>query len=281
MSAPQLGPRRVVRFRDRGRRQHGRLDQRPVFSAWSRASASASTASSVTSRYWPPIIPSVASVEDAGHGRRPVGEREPERLGQERVAREDRDVLAVRDVRARASAAQVVVVQGREIVVDEAERVHELERAGGREQLLGIAAERLAGREAEHGPDPLAAAEERVADRLGEPAQLLGQRESGQPLLDERAELVRRCIALGRLAPEAIHLVLHLARQLGHRREPRDGVLGVLDLLELAERGVELREQLLELLPVDHRPQPSMPPADHASEDPVHELGGASEACRR
>ena len=65
-----------------------------------------------------------------------VGEREPQRLGEERVAGEERDALAERDVRARPSAPLVVVVQRRQVVVDERERVHELERGGGRKRIL-------------------------------------------------------------------------------------------------------------------------------------------------
>ena len=92
------------------------------------------------SRYWPPIIPSVASASsraDPGVG---YDEREPERLGEQRVAGEERDALAERDVRARPAAALVVVVERRQVVVDERERVHELERRGGRQRRLGLGA---------------------------------------------------------------------------------------------------------------------------------------------
>ena len=77
---------------------------------------------------------------------------------------------------ARLAAAQVVVVERRQVVVDEAEGVHELERAPGRQELGRVAPERLAGREAEHRPDPLAAAEQRVAQRLLEPPELVRRR---------------------------------------------------------------------------------------------------------
>ena len=60
-------------------------------------------------------------------GRR-IAEREPERLDEQGVAREQRDPLAERDVRARPAAALVVVVERRQVVVDEREGVHELER---------------------------------------------------------------------------------------------------------------------------------------------------------
>ena len=60
-------------------------------------------------------------------------EDEPERLGVEAVAGEDRDVLAVLDVAGRPAAAQVVVVHRRQVVVDEAVGVDELEGGGERE----------------------------------------------------------------------------------------------------------------------------------------------------
>jgi hypothetical protein len=44
-------------------------------------------------------------------------------------------------VGARLSAAEIVVVQGGQVVVDEAERVHELERARYGKQLLGLTSE--------------------------------------------------------------------------------------------------------------------------------------------
>ena len=56
--------------------------------------------------------------------------------------------------------------------MDERERVHELERERRRERVLDRAARRLGRREAEHRPDPLAAAAERVAHRLLEPPEL-------------------------------------------------------------------------------------------------------------
>ena len=129
--------------------------------------------------------------EDARHVGRRIGERERERLREQRVAGEDRDVLAERDVRARPAAAQVVVVERGQVVVHEAERVHELDRERGRDELVERTPERLAGREAEHRPDPLAAAEQRVAQRLLEPAQLLRDGQRAELLLDERAQLVR------------------------------------------------------------------------------------------
>ena len=80
--------------------------------------------------YWPPTMPltpvAAASSQTAASRLRGVAgllvEDEPERLGVEAVAGEDGDVLAVLDVAGRAAAAQLVVVHGRQVVVDEASR---------------------------------------------------------------------------------------------------------------------------------------------------------------
>ena len=176
-----------------------------------------------------------------------VGERLAERLGQKRVSGQNRDVLAEPDVRARPPAPEVVVVERRQIVVDEAEGVDELERAGGGQELARLAAERLAGREAEHRPDPLTAGEERVAERVVERAQLLRERQLREAGLDELAKLVRVRI-VGRLAAEPVDLPLHVAGELGHRGQLVDRVLRVVGRLELRERLVQLSKELLQAL---------------------------------
>ena len=66
-------------------------------------------------------------------------EDELERLGVEAVAGEDGDVLAELDVAGGPAAAQVVVVHRREVVVDEAVGVDELERGGEREDARRVA----------------------------------------------------------------------------------------------------------------------------------------------
>ena len=121
-----------------------------------------------------------------------VHEREPDRLGEKRVALEDRDRLAERDVRARAAAANVVVVERGKVVVHERERVHELERGRCRQSLLDVPSGGLRDRETEHGADPLAARLERVADGLFEPTELGRVRKRREVLLDGLAQLVRR-----------------------------------------------------------------------------------------
>ena len=160
----------------------------PVFS---RCSAARSAVSPVTSRYWPPIIAERRLRELAADQRRRVGQREPERLREQRVAGEQRGRLAERDVRGRAAAALVVVVERRQVVVDERERVHELDRCRRRQHVLGGGARRLADRERDHGADALAARLERIAERLLEAAELRRERQLAEVPLDERAQLVR------------------------------------------------------------------------------------------
>ena len=101
---------------------------------------------SVTSTYWPPTIPStpVARGELARAQRRRVrrallalGE-EPDRLGEEPVAGEDRHVLAVLDVRGRPPAAQLVVVHRGQVVVDQRVGVDQLDRGGGGQHRSGV-----------------------------------------------------------------------------------------------------------------------------------------------
>ena len=174
---PERAPRALIRVRHAGGPQpepdRGLEAALPVFRRWS---ISRSASSPVMSRYCPPIMPKRRVDELARDPRIVVREREPKRLGEERVPGEQRDALAERDVRARASAPLGVVVHGREVVVDERERVHELERDCGRKRVLELAACRLGDREAEHRPDALSARLERVAKRLLEAAELGSRR---------------------------------------------------------------------------------------------------------
>ena len=94
-----------------------------------------------------------------------VAEREVERLREQRVTGEQRHALAERDVQARPAPPLVVVVHRREVVVDEREGVHELEPERGRKSALDGASRGLRRGEADHRPDPLAAASEGVPDR--------------------------------------------------------------------------------------------------------------------
>src|SRR5215218_2656542 len=91
----------------------------------------------------------------------------------------------------RAATPLVVVVERREVVVDEREGVDELERRRGRQGALHVASGRLGGGEAEHRPNPLAAALERIAHGLAEPSELAWQLEAVDVVLDVMPKLVR------------------------------------------------------------------------------------------
>ena len=94
------------------------------------------------------------------------------------------------DVRARAAAAEVVVVERRKIVVDEGERVHELDRRSSRKRALDLPSGSLGDGQAEDGPDPLSARLERVPQNGLEAAELFRQWKPHEVLLDDVAELV-------------------------------------------------------------------------------------------
>ena len=98
-----------------------------------------------------------------------LGERQPQRLGEQAVAGEDRHVLAERHVAGGLAAAQVVVVHGRQVVVDERVGVDHLDRRRERQHVLGVAPERLGRGQGQHRPDALAARQQRVAHGLHQP----------------------------------------------------------------------------------------------------------------
>src|SRR5206468_8244869 len=85
----------------------------------------------------------------------------------------------------------LVVVHRRQVVVDERERVDELDRQRRRHHLLGRRAERLADRERDNRTHALAADLERVAHRRRLAVQLRPEVEPLERLLDERFQLVR------------------------------------------------------------------------------------------
>src|SRR5687767_12807683 len=68
--------------------------------------------------------------------------------------------------------------------------MHELQRARGRQELARVPSERLACRQAEHGPNPFASAEQRVAQRLLEPAEVGRKRQLTEELVRKAAQLV-------------------------------------------------------------------------------------------
>ncbi len=117
---------------------------------------------------------------------------EPERLGEERIAGEHGRAFAVRRPDARLPAPFLVVVEPGQVVVDEREVVHELDRERRRHHLVERHAERLADRERDDGPHALAAhLHEPVARRLRLPVQLVPEIEPLELVLGERLQLVR------------------------------------------------------------------------------------------
>ena len=117
-------------------------------------------------------------------------EREADRLDGERVAREDRRRLAVGRPHAWLPSALLVVVERRQVVVNERERMHELDGGRGREHPLEIGADRLGARQAEDRTHALAA--ERVAVGLDERAENRRGLVLGEVALDQLPQLVRR-----------------------------------------------------------------------------------------
>ena len=91
-----------------------------------------------------------------------------ERQGLQAVAHEHRGRLVEGDVTGGAPPAEVVVVHGGEVVVHEGIRVDVLERGGGIHGGFHRSPEGDARGARDRGPQPLAAAERRVAQRLDE-----------------------------------------------------------------------------------------------------------------
>ena len=132
----------------------------------------------------------------------------------ERVAGEDRGRLAVGGPDARLAAALGVVVERRQVVVDERERVDELDRGRGRQQRLEVAAGGLARREAEHRPHALAAERPwRIGSASGASSGVSASRR-GSASTSSRSSSGVRGIGLGG-APRALELGLDLLRELG------------------------------------------------------------------
>jgi len=77
------------------------------------------------------------------------------RKGQQRVARQDRDLLSVDLVAGRDAAPEVIVVHAGEVVVDQRHRVQHLQCARGRHRVRCDAADELARGDAENGTHPL------------------------------------------------------------------------------------------------------------------------------
>mmetsp|Transcript_38678 Transcript_38678/g.121161 ORF Transcript_38678/g.121161 Transcript_38678/m.121161 type:complete len:397 (+) Transcript_38678:293-1483(+) len=104
---------------------------------------------------------------------------EEERLREHGVTGEDGDILAVHHVVRRLAAAQVVVVHGGQVVVDEAHRVDHLHAHASRQGLLDRGTEEFGGGDHEHGADALAAGHEGVLHGLADLIRVLLRRLHG------------------------------------------------------------------------------------------------------
>ena len=170
----------------------------PVFIACRRAISSvesgAAAVSAAMSSIWPPTMParpaararpaqSAARISALGVGARIGEDLEGERL--QRVAGEDGGRLVEGAVGGRPAAPQVVVVHRRQIVVDQRIGVQALDRGAGAEAARASA--RPSARAVsidQEGPQPLAAAERRIAHGLEEPPRA---RRLARPRLERRA----------------------------------------------------------------------------------------------
>ncbi len=139
--------------------------------------------------------------DSPGLGRCGTGRMQSER--QKGVAGEDRHRVAESDMGGGLSPPQSVVVEGWEVVVDETEGVHHLDRTRRLEGRKWIPAHGLAAPKSEEGTEPLPASEQRVGNRFRE---ILGiaclGNEPREPLLNRRHErrredlrLLRECCA--------------------------------------------------------------------------------------
>ena len=172
--------------------------RRPTSARGARSPSASSSSPAVTSRYWPPTMPATpvaATSSPSAASRRgtpPLALAEMADPGEEAVAGQDRDVLPEDDVGRRSAPPQLVVVHRRQVVVDQRVGVDELDRGRGGQHLDRIHARGARGGEAQHGPDPLAAGEQRVAHRL---AEARGRGAIGEPQarpgnLDQLAQVV-------------------------------------------------------------------------------------------
>ena len=99
--------------------------------------------------------------------------------GEQGIARQDRVGLAVHLVIGGPAAAQIVVVHGGQIVMDQRHGVNHLQRHRRGHRQFAVAAGQLTGRQAEDRPQALAARQQRIAHRL---AQALGALRPQRPV---------------------------------------------------------------------------------------------------
>src|SRR5215475_1930376 len=97
--------------------------------------------------------------------------------GEKGIACEHRGCLVELDMRGRLSAAKIVVVHARQVVMDERVGVQRFDRRRHLESPLWVYAEELRGTEHQAGPQALAAGENRIAHGfVNAPMKALGLR---------------------------------------------------------------------------------------------------------
>ncbi len=132
---------------------------------------------------------------DRGFAVRGLAAQDFEGEGEQRIADKDRRRLAVGDVDRGAPAAGVVVVHGRQVVMDQGVAVDAFERAGGIQSVCLLHPKNPGGFDEKEGPQPLAAAEGGIAHGFGQRAG--GGRARGQYRLQARLDEGGNAVELG------------------------------------------------------------------------------------
>jgi hypothetical protein len=89
---------------------------------------------------------------------------------QQRVSGQDCQRLPKRAMTGRLAAPDIIVVHGRQVVVDQGVGMHDLKRSRSGQADFFTVAERSQRREHEQGPDAFAAAQHGISHRLGKPS---------------------------------------------------------------------------------------------------------------
>ncbi len=161
---------------ERRRRPSARRRPRSIACPPTMPATPAASASTLTARRQP-MRPAAPPRRRSAARRRGPPREHAERLREQAVARENREAVAVDDVRGRPAPAQRVVVHRRQVVVHERVGVDHLDRArGGQCRALAPSPARgstrsghgFGGGERQAGPKALARPEQRVADGRGD-----------------------------------------------------------------------------------------------------------------
>lgn len=142
---------------------------------------------------------------------------------QQRVACQDRNVLAVCLVVGGAAATEVVIIHRWEVVMDQRHRVHDLHGAGGGHGGGDVATHKLAGGQAQRGAHALAARKQGVAHRLVQDVGMLLRQRAVQRGVDNvgavlhvhaEVEAAAACLGRGLAGGDARRLHLRVRQAL-------------------------------------------------------------------